>query len=393
MRSTARRVLTAIVALAMALATAPPARAGWEEGVAAFKGGDFAQAAKEFQGVVQERPEWPGGHYMLGQSLQRLRRHDEALTHLRKAYDLDPNQVSFQLALGQAYLSNQRFNDSAQLLATINPSSLPAAQQQAYYEILAVSYEKIGQTDQALVARERLVRAAPSDAEAQYRYGLTAFNAGQTATAVSALEKAVQLDPNDLAKKEAFVKVLIRRARESTGNQKVQLYRKAIAAASDLAAKQPTYNNLLTLGEVHLGAKDYRGAAAAFERAAAKNGGDWLVHYYSGQAYTSLEQYARAEEALRNALDRATREQDKRTIWSQIGFVNEKLRNYDDAKLAYRNAGNAAGVARVEKNEQIAAENAEIEAENERIRALEEERRRLEEELKSLPGSGPPPLR
>ena len=54
--------------LALLLALAIPAEAGWEEGVAAFRAQNYAQAIEEFRVVVEDQPEWAGGHRMLGQS-------------------------------------------------------------------------------------------------------------------------------------------------------------------------------------------------------------------------------------------------------------------------------------------------------------------------------------
>lgn len=385
-----RRTLTALLFLTLTVVGTTPAEAGWEEGVAAFKSGNYTQAAKEFQAIAQERPDWDGGHYMLGQTLLKLNRDEEALNHLRKAYDLNPNQVSYQLALSQAYLANRRYSDAAQLLSKINPASLPRSHQETYHQMAAVAYEKSGQGDRALASLRQAAAANPNDADVQYRYGIAAYNAGDMSTAISSLDKAVRLAPNDVDKKEAYVKILIRQARTQAGATKRSTYRKALPIAADIVAKQPTYDHQLTLGEVQLGAQEYAQAASSFSKAASQNGNDWLVHYYLGQARTSLEQYQQAEQALRTALSRTSSDKDQRTIWAQIGFVNEKLKNFAESKEAYRRAGKPDAVARVEENERIAAENRRIEEENARIRAMEEERRKLEEELKELPGGRPP---
>jgi tetratricopeptide (TPR) repeat protein len=384
------RSVAVLLLLALPLVAVAPAEAGWEEGVAAFKGGNFTQAAKEFQAVIQERPDWGGGHYMLGLTLQKLSRNEEALSNLRQAYDLNPGDVSYQMALAKAYLDNRRYNDAAQLLSKINPAALTKAQQGAYHQMTSIAYEQTGQSDRALASLQQVVAANPNDADSQFRFCLAAYNAGRTAEAVPALEKAVRLDPNDAEKKAAFIKVLIRAARESTGNAKLAHYQKAVQVANELAGKQPTYENLLVLGEVQLGAQDYAGAASAFAKAAAKNGSDWLVHFYLGQAQTSLGQFREAEATLRTALTRASGDREQRTVWGQIGFVSEKLKDFSAARDAYHRAGDSAAVARVEENERIASENKAIEEENARLQAMEAERKKLEEQLKELPGGRPP---
>ena len=74
------RLTTTLTLAVLLVASATVLEAGWEEGVVAFKGGNYQQAAKEFQGFVDERPDVFQGHYMLGQSLAKLGRNQEALT-------------------------------------------------------------------------------------------------------------------------------------------------------------------------------------------------------------------------------------------------------------------------------------------------------------------------
>jgi tetratricopeptide (TPR) repeat protein len=384
---------TAVTALlvALLLGGATLVEAEWEAGVAAFKAQKYAEAEREFEEVVAKQPDWPGGHFMLGQVLLQQKKNKEALEHLKRAYELNPDDVSYQYALGQAYLQNGRYSESAQMLRKVNPASLPKAQQANYQKLLAAALDRSGDSGGALAAWKRAAEANPNDSDAWYAYGTAAFNEGDTAAGVSALEKAARLDAGDVAKHEAYAKALIRYGRErQPGAAKQEAYTKAVAAAQKVAAANGSYDNLLLVAEAQLGAKDYSGAVQTLNRAAARNGNDFLVHFYLSQALGSdkVKQYPQAESAARQALAKAGKEADKRQAWSQIGYVNEKLKNYDDAILAYRNAGDGGAVQRVEENKRISAENQRIEADNEEIRRLEEERRKLEAELKELPGGG-----
>lgn len=376
----------AVLAAGLLLGLATFASAEWEAGVAAFKAGDLDKAAAEFEEVVAKQPEWPGGQFMLGQVLLSQDRAKEALEHLKKAYELKPGDVSYQYALGQAYLRTGRYSESAQMLRKINPASLPKAQQANYQKLLGAALSRSGDAGGALDAMRSAAQASPNDAGAWYVYGTAAFNAGDTQAGVTALEKAVSLDSGDTEKQKALAQALIRLGREKRGDAKLDAYRKAVRAGQAVVAKDASHDNLLLVAEAQLGAKDYQGAVVTLDRTIAKAGNDWLGHYYLAQAYTSLGRFSQADSAARQALSKAGREADKKRVWGQIGFVAEKLKNYDDAILAYNNAGDQAGAQRTQENKRIAEENKRIEAENAEIRQLEEERRRLEEELRDLPG-------
>ena len=383
-----RRISSFTVALVVALATAGVASAGWEEGVAAFKANNFQVAAQEFSAVVEKTPDFDGGQYMLGITLLKLDRHADALAALRKAYELKPAEVKYQLALGQGYLAAKRYADAAQMLQKISPASLPKGQQDEYHQMVAIALEKSGNSEAALASLKKLTETQPTSSDAWYRYGTAAFNSGDTAAGVAALEKAVSLDGQDPRKREALAKALVRQARETQGDRKKAVYDRAVQVADDLAVAQPNYDNLLLLGELQLGAAKYREAVSSLTKAAAAGGTQWLPHYYLAQAHVLLGDYASAEASAQAALGKATSAADQQRVWKQIGFAREKQKDYPGAKEAYLKGGDPQSAQRVDQNRQIASENQAIEAENAQIEEMEAERRRLEEELREL--GGPP---
>lgn len=384
-----KTITKALTAAVLVLGAALPAHAGWQEGVKAFKSGNYSAAAKEFQGVVESTPDYAAGYFMLGQSMTQLNRDEDALRAYRKAYDLDPNNVEYQLALANAFLATKRYGDAAQLFGRIDPSSLPKQYQAAYFKNKTIALEKSGRSGDVLGALRDAARSKPNDADVQYQYGVAAFNAGDVSEAVRALGQAVKASPS-AENRAAYLKALIRDARENP-SRKDASYGAAVEQAKALAGQNPSYDNLLSLGEAQLGAKQYQGAIDSFQKAAAKKSNDWLAFYYASQAHTALGQYENAEAALKKALATGPSAQNSRRIYKQIGFVNEKLKNYDEAKVAYTKAGDQAALARVEKNMQIAQENQKISAENQRIEEMRKEQESLEKQLKDLKQGGPPP--
>lgn len=382
-----RRISSLIIAAVVALGGAGIASAGWDEGVAAFQAKDFQTAAREFSAVVEKTPDFDGGQYMLGITLLKLDRQADALQHLRKAYELKPAAVKYQLALAQGYLAAKRYADAAQMLQKIDPSALPKGQQDEYHQMLAGALDKSGDSEAALASLKKLTELNPNDSDAWYRYGAAAFSV-DTAAGVAAFEKAVALDGEDPRKREALAKALVRQARETQGDRKKAIYDKAVRVAGDLATAAPTYDNLLLLGELQLGAASYRDAVVTLKKAAAANAGPWYPHYYLAQAYTLLGDYDNANASAEAALGKATSEKERQMVWKQIGFAREKKRDYEGAKEAYIKGGDPQSAARVDENKRIAGENQQIEAENQQIQEMEAERRRLEEELREL--GGPP---
>ncbi len=384
-----KQTISCLLAIAL-LGTVAVVEAGWDEGVAAFKAGNYTAAANEFQTFVDERPDVFQGHYMLGQTLAKLNRNQEATSHLQKALELEPGNVGVQLALGKVYLNGGRYSDAAVLLGKIDSSSLPAAQETAVHQMMALALEKSGDSDRALDRLAQAARGKPNDADIQFQYGAAALRAGDGATAATALAKAVQLDPNDVDKQKIYAQALLRQGRTSRGQAKTSAYQKASTAAQKVVSADANYDNLMLLAGAQLGAKQYDGALSTLKQAASKNPNDWLPLYYRGQALTQKGQFSTAESTLKQALGKASSSTDKVTIWKQLGFVYEKQKSYDQAVTAYKNAGDRASIARVEENRTTDQYNRQVEQENEKIRALAEEEERLKEELKQLPG-GPPP--
>ncbi len=236
-------------------------------------------------------------------------------------------------------------------------------------------------------------RAKPNDAKAQYQYGTAAYNEGDTAAAVSALAKATRLASTNAEYQSAYAKALSRQGRESRGEAKLAAYQKAVRAAQVVVGQSASYDNLMLLAEAQLGAKAYDDAVENFKRAAAKSSSTWLPQFYTGQAYTALQQYRSAETALRQALDHTNATRDKQRIWKQLGFVYEKQKKFDDAILAYNQAGDSAGATRAQENRDTARFNQEVERQNQEAARKAAEAEEIKEQLKKLKEGGPPPSR
>lgn len=381
---------TVLVVVAAMLLMSLPALAGWEEGVAAFHSKNFQGAVNEFQELVKTNPDGWRGHYMLGLSLEQLKRKEEALHHLRKAYDLNPNDLSVKVALGRAYNNVRRYGDVTQLLGSVDASSLPTKARAAFYQIRAGAKHKSGDTQGAVRDYAQLAKLKPSDAQAQYTYGTTALSVGQTEAGVGALRKASQLAPGNTDMKRAYAQALTKKARNTVGDKpgKKQAYLLASKLAGEVAAKDGSYDNLMLKLSAEIGAGLYAQAVETGNAATGKSGAKWLAYYYLGQAYTSDAQYQEAVAPLNQAMSMKPAPAEQKLIWKQLGFVYEKQKKYSDSIDAYQKAGDQVAVARVTENQNTERENAAIEAENRVIEEMKREAAELEAELKALEQGG-----
>ena len=381
-----RRYLSTSVSLLL-LCTLPAA-AGWEEGVAAFKKQDYQTAADEFGKLVKDQPEAWQGWFMHARALGQLNRDAEALHSLRKAYDLNPNELSVKLELGKGYYTARRYADVTKLFGSVDPSALPVKQRTSFYQLRAAAREKTNNIDGAVSDYAALAKLNPEDAKVQHKYGSMAVRNDDIEQGIRALDRAYKLAPGDADVKRAYAIALIKKGRVARDKTtKKTSYLRASEVAADLVAKDSSFESTMLKLKAELGAGLYAKAIETGKSATGKKPDDWEALLYLGQAYTSNEQYSEAVKPLEGALAKAG-PNDQKTIWTQLGFNYEKQKNFSKSIEAYQNAGNQAAVARVKENEETELYNKQVQAENEQIEAMKEEAARLEAELEALEGGG-----
>lgn len=388
---TIRRSALALTTIS-ALLAAPVAFAGWDEGVAAFKSGNYAQAIAEFQQFVEERPDQQAGYQMLGRSLLKGGKAGEAVAAFQKAIEMKADDIGSQVLLGQAFYESGKPRECISTLSRLNIGGLPANIQVGIYETRGASYARLGNTGSAAADLGRVADLRPSDAAARFEYGQMLHNDAQLDPAIAAYERAISMDGGKSEWKKILVNALKVKGRSTQGSGKAGVYRKAENVARSLVGASASYDNLLLLGEVQLGGKSYDSAATTFQQAISKRNNDWHSHFYLGQAYGSLERFNEAEAPLNDALGLASGDAE-RQILDYLGFVLSKQNKYDAAISAYERAGNAGGAARVRENKQIAQENKDADEFNATIAELEREREALRKQLEEVPGATNEPPR
>ncbi len=379
------RVCVGILLLAVALPAGAEDNQDYNKGLEAFRAREYSLAIQRFQKVVEQSPDHAGSYYLLGLSLRGDKQTSKALASLRKATELDPANASYAIALGQTLIQANQHNDAYLTLKKVRYSDLDTRARQSYAPAFANAAIMAGFPGDAISVLEAQTKATPKNAGMFYTLGYAYSKEEEYGKAFTAFKRAFELDPSSSKSGSSAVKSAISAGRRAGGSQKDSYYSQGAAIAEKLANASPTFDNLLLAGETRLGAKDYQKALAWFERARSKQPQNVLVHYYHSQCNTNLGQYNAAISDLQQALKIGVSGEMRTKVYLQMGFVFDKTKKYDQAIIAYGNAGNTRKVKEVEKKKADAALN--VEADKAKA-AYERKLLALEEQIKELEAIG-----
>jgi tetratricopeptide (TPR) repeat protein len=357
MKSRVSRTTIAVAASLLLLAAAT-AHAEWNKGLEAYKQKDWATAVKEFEEVTKTNPDYAGGYYMLGVSQRALGQLSPAITSLRKAVELDGAQASYKIALAQAMLQANQFQNAYEVLKPLSLSSVDASHRSSYALLFAQAATKTNRPGEAINVLTAQASADSSNSRLQQALGAAYSDNGDDARAFAAFKKAYELNSKDTTSGRNAVRAgLLVARRAPSGGQKDRAYRDAATVADKLANASPTFDHQLLAGEAWLGGKDYNKALSWFGKARAQQSNNALVYFYSAQCKTSLNQLDGAIADLQQAIKNGPTGKLRNQIYNQGGYVFDKKGDYANAISWYQNAGNSSKVAEMRSKSDAAAQN------------------------------------
>jgi tetratricopeptide (TPR) repeat protein len=352
-----RTTIAGAAALVMLFATVT-AFAEWNKGLEAYKSKDWATAVQEFEEVTKTNPDYAGGYYMLGVSQRALGQLSPAIASLRKAVELDGSQASYKIALGQALLQADQYQNAYELLKPLSMSSMEASHRSSYALLFAQAATKTNRPGEAISVLTTQARADSRNYRLQQALG-TAYTAnGDEAKAFEAFKKAYELNPKDSTSARNAVRAGVATARRtSSDSAKLNYYSQAGQIADRLANSSPTFDHQLLAGEAWLGAKQYQKALGWFDKAKAQQSNNALVYYYSAQCKTQMNQLNPAITDLQQALKIGASGKLRTQVYNQGGYVYDKKKDYNNAIQWYQEAGNSGKVREMQTKRDAAAQN------------------------------------
>jgi len=358
MKSRVSRATIAGAAALLLLVTALPAHAEWNKGLEAYKTKDWANAVKEFEEVTKTNPDYAGAYYMLGVSQRALGQLSPAIASLRKSVELDGSQASYKIALGQALLQANQYQNAYELLKPLSMSSMEASHRSSYALLFAQAATKTNRPGEAIGVLTTQARADSRNYRLQQALGSAYTANNEEAKAFEAYKKAFDLNPKDGASARNAVKAAISVARRSSSNSsKSNYYNQAGQIADRLANSSPTFEHQLLAGEAWLGAKQYQKAQGWFDKARAQQSSNTLVYYYLAQCKTQMNQLNPALADLQQALKIGASGKLRTQVYNQGGFIYDKKKDYDNAVRWYQEAGNQSMVRQMQDKKEKAAQN------------------------------------
>jgi len=317
----------------------------------AMREGRLDEAAAGFAGIVKDSPEFAEAYFNLGLVREEQGRNEEALTSLAKALALKPRLHGVNLFIG-------------------------------------IAEYRLNHIDQAVRALRRETANFPLDASAWMWLGVAELAAERPADAAAALDKAVELDPNNvdilyhrgrahlLVSKDSYAKMYkidpnSWRVHQvlAQADAEADRHEEAIAeylAAIRLAPHQPglheelgteyrqtgkmeeakaafareveidPHNSLVLykLGTLAVEQGDGANGKASIEAALKQNPNLKDSLYYLGRAEAELGNNPAAVEALKRAVSEASDGEIAQQAWYQLGIVYRKMQRPDEAQKA-----------------------------------------------------------
>jgi len=289
---------------------------------------DLAKAI--FEDMTELEPDNPSAWYHLGMAHQSEKNYPEALKNYHRALELNPNLMDVFTNLISVHASQKEFKKAADLcddqLKKVgeNPivisivmnlkgnlllSSKEVEQGKALlkqsieknpafitpYLTLANVYNSEGKTDEAIALYKTLIEKRPEQASPHSFVGTLYEKQKKYDLAETHYKKALEIDPNYIPAVNNLAFFYAEHNKEL--NKALELARQAKERIGNLPAIMDT------LGWVYYKKEIYDSAITEFEACVEKEPKNPIFNYHLGLAYNKKGDYAKAEAALKKALE------------------------------------------------------------------------------------------
>ena len=278
----------------------------YQNGNRLMKEGKYEEALKRFVSLVEEFPDVYQYRLKLGQCLVRVKQYDEAISHLKHAYELKSDSVPVILAYAQVLQIQGDYAEMARLMKDVDVTGISGALREKVYYLRGIArfYEKdyTGAAEDLAAVSDGTYRTSSA-----YYLAFALYKSGRLTEALAAIDDvpdARRMDALALAHKIHRTRLL----EQSDPDLRKEILEQAIQVARELVRIDPSPDNEYALGQDALLMGDIDTSRMHLEKAA--KGGNGYASYYLGFAYirdgdltTAEASFRRAEPILKQAGD------------------------------------------------------------------------------------------
>lgn len=284
------------------------------------------EAIAHFERALRVDPADRFAHQRMGMLREARNEIERAITHYEKGIvGTAPTYVGVKVALGRLYNLSGRFDQTRDLLEPVADQVRNG--ERTAHVVLGTAYLRLNKPQEAIAQFRKAVAAEPANAGFQLALAIGLRETGDVAAALPVFERAIELAPAHAEAHYQRVETLL--ALDRQPQAVVSLRALAAGTIQPLRAKSRLADVLLAMGEPQgaadilrelaslpdapreitrrwLSAEQAGGnldeAAKAAEALLARHPDDAVAHFEAARYFAFRTQYARAEEAARQAL-------------------------------------------------------------------------------------------
>jgi tetratricopeptide (TPR) repeat protein len=270
------------------------------------------EAAQKILLAILKKSRSTQADYLLAITYLNQKKTDAALRSLKKIAPTSNEFDSGVLLQIRILQGEKRLSEALQLLEKIIAD--PATRKPVYYALLSSLYQEVPDQQQALKVLTEGVTQYPDNAQLYYELGVLQENSGIHEQAMTSMEKALQLQPDN----PDFLNFIGYSWADENRNldQALDYIKRAIAVKPD--------NGFIrdSLGWVYYRLGDFIRAVAELETAVSMEPDDPQIAAHLGDAYVAQGKKEKAMEVYTRALGKCTEEKDKDMIQKKINALN-----------------------------------------------------------------------
>ena len=204
-------------------------------GIAVMNKGNTSEAISHYKKAIELNPDLAQAHNNLGSALIHKGNTSEAIVHYKTTIKLKPDYADAHFNLGSALLNQG--NTSEAIVHYKKAIELHPDLAQAHNNLGNVLIKK-GNTNEAIFHYKRAIELNPDDYQVHYNLGNTLLNQGNTSEAIVHYKKAIELHPDLAQAHNNLGNALIKKGNT---NEAIFHYKRAIEHNHDFAE---AHNNL-----------------------------------------------------------------------------------------------------------------------------------------------------